>query len=84
MLTGKDYAQTLEFARLGKSTLKGVPILVGGGATAGNIGEIASVADGAIVSSSLKDANNVFGRLSPPRVKEFMDTAKRLRAKPAG
>jgi membrane complex biogenesis BtpA family protein len=84
VLTGKDYAQTLEFARLGRDTLKGVPVLVGGGAAAGNIAEIASVADGAIVSSSLKDANNVFGRLAPPRVKEFMDTAKRLRAKPAG
>ena len=84
VLTGKDYAQTLEFARLGKETLKDVPIVVGGGATSGNIAEIAGVADGAIVSSSLKDANNVFGRLAPPRVREFMNSAKRLRVNPAG
>ena len=57
-----------------------MPILVGGGVTAKNFAEVASVADGAIVSSSLKDSANAFGKFDPAKVKTFMEEAKRVRS----
>ena len=56
-----------------------MPILVGGGVTAKNFAEVAGLADGAIVSSSLKDSSTAFGQFDPARVKEFMQNAKRAR-----
>ena len=80
VLTGKSYDQTLEFVRFARERLGEVPILVGGGVTEKNFAEIARIADGAIVSSSLKDTSRAFGRFVPAKVETFMEVVKRVRA----
>jgi membrane complex biogenesis BtpA family protein len=80
VLTGKSYSQTLEFVRVARKQLGQVPILVGGGVTAKNFAEAVSVADGAIVSSSLKDSEGPFGKFVPAKVQAFMAEAKRARS----
>jgi uncharacterized protein len=81
VLTGKNYTQTLEFVRIARKQLGDVPILVGGGVSAKNCAEIMSVADGAIVSSSLKDSADAFGKFVPEKVQAFMEEANRVRLK---
>jgi hypothetical protein len=80
VLTGKSYSQTLDFVRVARKQLGQVPILVGGGVTAKNFAEAVSVADGAIVSSSLKDSEGPFGKFVPAKVQAFMAEAKRARS----
>jgi len=80
VLTGKTYQQTLEFVALARKQLGAVPILVGGGVTARNFAEVAAVADGAIVSSSLKDSASAFGKFVPDKVRDFMDAVRRVRS----
>src|SRR5579863_4187567 len=80
VLTGKSYEQTLEFVHIARKRLGDVPILVGGGVSAKNFAEVISVAEGAIVSSSLKDADGPFGRFVPAKVQAFMEEAKRVRS----
>jgi predicted TIM-barrel enzyme len=41
---------------------------------------VAAVADGVIVSSSLKSSGDAFGRFDPGKVKAFMDEARRVRS----
>src|SRR5262249_51619967 len=41
VLTGKTYADTLRFIATARGRLGAIPILVGGGATAGNVAEVA-------------------------------------------
>lgn len=80
VLTGKSYEQTLELIAAARKQVGQVPILVGGGVTAKNLAEVARVADGAIVSSSLKNSSTAFGQFDPVKVKEFMEQAKRVHA----
>jgi membrane complex biogenesis BtpA family protein len=77
VLTGKTYAQTHELIAMARAKVGNVPILVGGGVTAKNIAEINSVADGVIVSSSLKGSDTAFGTFDAGKVKEFMAAARR-------
>jgi len=80
VLTGKSYAGTLALIETARDKLGPVPILVGGGVTSGNFAEVAAVADGVIVSSSLKSSGDAFGRFDPGKVKAFMDEARRVRS----
>ena len=80
VLTGKTYDQTLEFVRFARERVGKIPILVGGGVTERNFGEVARIADGAIVSSSLKDTSVAFGKFLPAKVEAFMNEVKRVRA----
>ena len=80
VLTGKSYAETLAFIKTARSKLGPIPILVGGGVSAGNFAEVAAVADGVIVSSSLKSSGDAFGKFDPGKVKAFMDEARRVRS----
>jgi hypothetical protein len=52
-------------------------ILVGGGVTAQNFGEVARTADGAIVSTSMKDTGSAVGRFVPEKVQAFMAAARK-------
>jgi membrane complex biogenesis BtpA family protein len=79
VLTGKSYAETLQFIATARGKLGAIPILVGGGVTERNFAEVAGVADGVIVSSSLKATGNAFGKFDPGKVKAFMDVARRVR-----
>ena len=80
VLTGKTYQQTLEYLTIARKVPTRLPILVGGGVTEVNFGEITALADGVIVSSSLKSSANAFGKFDPEKVESFMETVKRARA----
>jgi uncharacterized protein len=54
VLTGASLEESLEMLGQVRQANLGVPLLIGGGATAENIGRVLAVADGAIVSSTFK------------------------------
>ena len=72
VLTGRSWAETLDFIDIGRRAGHGAPILVGGSVDAGNVADVLRVADGAVVSSSLKASKSPFGRLDAGRVSQFM------------
>ncbi|HWJ73622.1 MAG TPA: BtpA/SgcQ family protein [Kaistia sp.] len=76
VLTGKTSAQTYEFIATARRVVGSVPILVGGGVTETNLAEVNAVADGTIVSSSLKGGGTAFGSFDPERVRSFMAVAR--------
>jgi hypothetical protein len=76
VLTGKTYPGTHKLIETARRVVGDAPILVGGGVTANNIHEVQAIADGAIVSSSLKGAGAAFGRFDVDKVKEFMAAAR--------
>jgi predicted TIM-barrel enzyme len=80
VLTGKTYDETLAFVDVARKRVGSAPILVGGGVNAKNFAEAARVADGVIVSSSLKDSNDAFGKLAPAKVAAFMEEVRRTRS----
>jgi uncharacterized protein len=77
VLTGKSYPQTLELVAAARAKYPQTPILVGGGVTAQNFGEVAQTADGAIVSTSMKETGSAVGRFVPEKVKAFMAAARK-------
>jgi len=80
VLAGKSYDETLALIGVARKRAGAAPILAGGGVKAKNFAEVARVADGVIVSSSLKDSDDAFGRLAPAKVEAFMDEVKRARS----
>ena len=56
-----------------------VPVFVNTGVKAHNVKDYLSVADGAIVGSSLKEDGNTWNPVDPKRVKEFMGKVKQVR-----
>lgn len=79
VLTGKSYRQTLEMIEAARGKYREVPILVGGGVTAENFGEVVKEADGAIVSTSMKGSGSAVGVFVPSKVREFMAAANQAR-----
>ena len=79
VLTGKTYAGTHDLIATARRVVGSVPILVGGGVTADNVGEVQAVADGTVVSSSLKGTGTAFGRFDPGKVTSFMAAARAAR-----
>lgn len=60
-------------------TIKGateLPVVVGSGAHAGNVGQILALCDGVIVASSLKRDGVWWNEVDPERVRRFMDAAR--------
>lgn len=80
VLTGRSWAETCSFVAAGRAAGHGAPILIGGSVDAGNVGEALRLADGAIVSSSLKAGSTAFGRLDAARVARFMACVTQERA----
>jgi membrane complex biogenesis BtpA family protein len=80
VLTGKSYEETLQFIDVARKRVGPAPIVVGGGVNAKNFAEVARTADAVIVSSSLKDSNDAFGRLAPEKVQTFMEEVRRVRS----
>ena len=80
VLTGKTYAQTHEFIATARRVVGAIPILVGGSVTIENVAEVNAVADGTVVSSSLKGSNTAFGRFDPAKVRSFMAAARMTRS----
>ncbi len=56
-----------------------LPVIIGSGMTVENAKKIMSIADGAIVGSSLKENGNWWERVDTERVKQFMDQVNSLR-----
>ncbi|KMY48668.1 BtpA family membrane complex biogenesis protein [Peribacillus loiseleuriae] len=56
-----------------------LPVIIGSGMTDQNAKKILSIADGAIVGSSLKENGNWWERVEVERVKKFMDEVHSLR-----
>ncbi len=76
ILTGMTYAQSLEYLDIGRKTVKGKPIILGGGVTIDNIAEVLRHADGAVVSSSLMLDRDVKGspvHWDAGKIRRFME-----------
>lgn len=54
-----------------------LPVIVGSGVTAENVGRVLSLCDGAIVASSLKENGRWWGRVDPTRVRELSRAVER-------
>jgi membrane complex biogenesis BtpA family protein len=80
VLAGKSYDETLAFVDVARKRIGAAPVLVGGGVHAKNFAEVARVADGVIVSSSLKDSNDAFGKFATAKVQAFMEEVRRARS----
>jgi len=80
VLTGKSYDETLAFVDVARKRIGAAPVLVGGGVHEKNFAEVARVADGVIVSSSLKDSNDAFGKFATAKVQAFMEEVRRARS----
>jgi hypothetical protein len=76
VLTGKTYQGTQTLIATARQVVRQAPILVGGGVSANNVREVQAVADGVIVSSSLKGTGTAFGRFDAGKVREFMAVAR--------
>lgn len=69
----------LAWLREARAAAGDTPVLANTGVTAGTVGDVLSVADGAIVGSSLKTDSITFNPVDPVRAAEFMAAARRAR-----
>jgi hypothetical protein len=76
VLTGRAHADTMAMLADVRAAFPTQPMLVGGGVGAGNVAEIATLADGAIVSSALKRDGDLFGELDADRARAFVAAAR--------
>jgi len=58
ILTGRGFAESLEMVDQVQHAALGVPLWIGGGVTAENVGRALAVADGVIVSTALKSVSS--------------------------
>jgi uncharacterized protein len=81
ILTGLSFAESMDMLSTVKEANLGVPLLLGGGATAENIGDVLQVADGVIVSSAFKTVSGwtkeaLLDEWSFDRIAAFMRAAE--------
>ncbi|MBI4610171.1 MAG: BtpA/SgcQ family protein [Candidatus Rokubacteria bacterium] len=69
-------ATPLEDVKRVRSAVRDTPILVGSGVTPESVAELLSVADGAIVGTSLKRDGRLGNPVDPERVKRLVDAAR--------
>lgn len=80
VLTGHDWAETLEYLDIADQEDLGKPVLVGGSVKEGNIYEVLDHCDGAVVSSSLMLDNPTEGSLlkwDAQKVRRFADKVEK-------
>jgi predicted TIM-barrel enzyme len=80
VLTGKSFPETLALVRSARTKWSVTPILVGGGVDKDNFHEVTAIADGAIVSTSLKGSGSAVGSFVPDKVEAFMASARKAKA----
>jgi len=68
---------SVEDLELAKVAAGSTPVFVGSGATWGNVATLMKVADGVIVSSSLKRRGQRHQAIDPTRVSQFVEAARR-------
>tara|TARA_R110000868_G_scaffold284552_5_gene545005 strand:+ start:1839 stop:2642 length:804 start_codon:yes stop_codon:yes gene_type:complete len=77
VLTGKSYQQTLDMVGRARAQYPKAPLFVGGGVTSENFAEAMAEANGAFVSTAMKDSGSAVGRFVPQKVQDFMAAARR-------
>lgn len=77
VLTGKTYEQTLDMVARARARYPDAPLFVGGGVTSENFAEAMAQANGAFVSTAMKDSGSAVGRFVPQMVQDFMAAARR-------
>ena len=77
-LTGSDFAQSLEWLRIARQAVPNVPLFLGGGATAANVGEALTNADGVVVATWIK-GGDMRNPVDPALAREFMDAVGAMR-----
>jgi len=80
VLTGTTFEQSLDFLGQAQRRFPAVPRILGGSSDQENLAESFKVADAIMVSSSLKDSRDAFGRFVPARVEAYMAEVRRLRS----
>ena len=78
VLTGMSWAQSLEMLKEVRAAGLGVPLFLGGGATAANVAEALQYADGVIVSSTFKSTSgwtreSLLTEWDEARIRTFME-----------
>ena len=84
VLTGGSFEESISLLKIGRRKAPGTPLVIGGSASSSNIQRVFEVADGAIVSSSLKPSGTAFGQVDPVRAKEFMEAVRVARREVVG
>jgi uncharacterized protein len=69
----------LAWLREARAAAGDTPVLANTGVTAGTVGDVLSVADGAIVGTGLKERGITWNPVDPVRAAEFMAAARRAR-----
>ena len=78
VLTGKDFAESIEMAKTVRAAFPDLYLFLGGGANANNLKEAYNYFDGVFVASCLKDTGNMSGKLDQEKLEAFMDVYKQL------
>jgi predicted TIM-barrel enzyme len=66
----------LDELRAAKAAIPGTPVLANTGVRAETVGEILSIADGALVGTTLKVGADTWNPVDPDRAARFMDAAR--------
>ncbi len=77
-VTGKNFAHSMEWLRSVRRALPTVPLLLGGGATAANVGEALAVTDGVVVATWIK-GGDMRNAVDPALAREFMEAVRDAR-----
>jgi membrane complex biogenesis BtpA family protein len=77
VVTGRDPAESLALLGHLRDAEPSVPLIVGGGATPHNVGELLDHADGIIVGRALKDVPDFGAPISVDRARSFVAAARR-------
>lgn len=80
VLTGSTFDESLAYHDDVRRRFASVPRILGGGSTGDNLAASFPLVDAIMVSSSLKDSNDAFGRFAPSTVEAYMREVRRLRA----
>lgn len=76
VITGKSHAQTLDMTARVRADWPDARVLIGGGVTCENFAEAMQAANGAIVSTSMKDGTSAVGTFVPAKVQDMMEAAR--------
>jgi hypothetical protein len=80
VITGRDDDETCRMLADLRAADVDVPLIVGGGGTADNVAELLEKADGVIVGSALKEADDYAAPVSVARARRFVEAARRREA----
>lgn len=73
-VTGRSFEESMDWARRIRHVLPGVPLWLGGGATAENVGDVAGLVDGVTVATSIK-RGDMRNAVEPELARAFVKAA---------